>query len=506
MSSSINVAYPQQGAASTANVRSNFAAAVSEIEALQNAVGVGGGSGGTVNIDGGAIDGTVIGGATPAAVTATTLTATTIDGPVGSVTPAAGTFTTLVGTTIDGVVGSVTPAAGTFTTLAGTTIDGPLGSVTPAAATVTTLATTGAVTFNDAGADVDFRVESTGSANMLTVDAGNDQLLVGGNVGIGVTPETDWESTQSAIQVGGLGSVWSSTTQAAGGTINIGTNHRVTSGSVYKYIVNDEAARMMVKDGTFKFYTAAAGAADASIAFGNPKVEIDLAGNVGIGVTPETAWNSNYSVLQMGGLMALWSQTAQAASSPAFFTYNVYLESADYKYLVTDEACRLNFNNGNLVFYTAASGTADTAITWGNAKFTVDVAGNVGVGVSPLSSWESTYTALQVAGLGAVWGSTSQAANAITMLSNNVYFESPDLKYIVTDEASMIAMQGGQILMRVATSGTAGTAISYTEAFKIAANGDIFFGTHSAIGAETVTGYITIKDAGGTERKLAVVS
>jgi hypothetical protein len=32
------------------------------------------------------------------------------------------------------------------------------------------------------------------------------------------------------------------------------------------------------------------------------------------------------------------------------------------------------------------------------------------------------------------------------------------------------------------------------------------FGTHSAIAAETVTGYITIKDAGGTTRKVAVVS
>lgn len=31
-------------------------------------------------------------------------------------------------------------------------------------------------------------------------------------------------------------------------------------------------------------------------------------------------------------------------------------------------------------------------------------------------------------------------------------------------------------------------------------------GTHSAIGAETVTGFITIKDSGGTDRKIAVVS
>lgn len=36
--------------------------------------------------------------------------------------------------------------------------------------------------------------------------------------------------------------------------------------------------------------------------------------------------------------------------------------------------------------------------------------------------------------------------------------------------------------------------------------GVVQYGTHSAIGGETITGYITIKDAGGTVRKLAVVS
>ena len=39
-----------------------------------------------------------------------------------------------------------------------------------------------------------------------------------------------------------------------------------------------------------------------------------------------------------------------------------------------------------------------------------------------------------------------------------------------------------------------------------AGTGTVQFGTHSAIAAETVTGYITITDAGGTTRKLAVVS
>ena len=37
-------------------------------------------------------------------------------------------------------------------------------------------------------------------------------------------------------------------------------------------------------------------------------------------------------------------------------------------------------------------------------------------------------------------------------------------------------------------------------------SGLVRFGEHAAIGAETVSGYVTIRDAAGTTRKLAVVS
>lgn len=42
--------------------------------------------------------------------------------------------------------------------------------------------------------------------------------------------------------------------------------------------------------------------------------------------------------------------------------------------------------------------------------------------------------------------------------------------------------------------------------FAAKGSGEIKFGTHSAIGAESLTGYITIKDSSGVTRKLAVVS
>ena len=53
---------------------------------------------------------------------------------------------------------------------------------------------------------------------------------------------------------------------------------------------------------------------------------------------------------------------------------------------------------------------------------------------------------------------------------------------------------------------TAGTGTNIDLLLRAKGTGVIRFGTHTAIGAETVTGYITIKDDGNVSRKLAVVS
>lgn len=58
--------------------------------------------------------------------------------------------------------------------------------------------------------------------------------------------------------------------------------------------------------------------------------------------------------------------------------------------------------------------------------------------------------------------------------------------------------------VRMQTAGTGAANIDLP--LVPAGTGVVQFGTHAAIGAETVTGYITIKDAGGTSRKIAVVS
>jgi hypothetical protein len=78
--------------------------------------------------------------------------------------------------------GVVTLASSVLTTtdINGGTIDGAvIGGASAAAGSFTSLSTSGAVVFNDAGADVDFRVEGDTEANLLFVDASTDRVGIG---------------------------------------------------------------------------------------------------------------------------------------------------------------------------------------------------------------------------------------------------------------------------------------------------------------------------------------
>ena len=109
--------------------------------------------------------------------------------------------------------------------------------------------------------------------------------------------------------------------------------------------------------------------------------------------------------------------------------------------------------------------------------------GNVGVGVTP-ESWYSTYSVLQVGGLGAIAGETSAGAGGATRLSNNVYLNaSGSWAYQVTDEASLYQQVDGVHTFRVASSGSADAAISWNNAMTINNSGSLLINTTSTLGA-----------------------
>jgi hypothetical protein len=94
--------------------------------------------------------------------------------------------------------------------------------LTAGTANVTTLNTSGQVVFNDAGADVDFRVEGDTDANLLFVDASADAVLIGTNTAA---------STQGGnLQVITAQAIRRNVASSAGGALRLEKSRSATDG------------------------------------------------------------------------------------------------------------------------------------------------------------------------------------------------------------------------------------------------------------------------------------
>jgi len=136
-------------------------------------------------------------------------------------------------------------------------------------------------------------------------------------------------------------------------------------------------------------------------------------------------------------------------------------------------------------------GGVDGIVSTANATaITIDANENVGIGVTP-ESWDGNTPALQL-GKG---GSLATHANNPTkvMLSGNFYSNSSGTdSYIETNEASQFFQEEGAFQFRVAPSGTADNAISWTTAMTIANDGTI---SNTATSGRTTQ---TLKLGGGS--------
>jgi hypothetical protein len=136
---------------------------------------------GTAVIDSGAVSGVTTLAMTGAFSGATTISssdeATLASATVSDLTATRVTFAGTSGALVDNA--DLTYTTGT-STLAVTNVDATsvaAGNLTATGNDIT--GSNGEVTINEAGADIDFRVESSSNANMLTVDAGSNTVLVG---------------------------------------------------------------------------------------------------------------------------------------------------------------------------------------------------------------------------------------------------------------------------------------------------------------------------------------
>jgi hypothetical protein len=132
----------------------------------------------------------------------------------------------------------------------------------------------------------------------------------------------------------------------------------------------------------------------------------------------------------------------------------------------------------NITIGSAVSGALVTH-TWnaGANNMTLNTSGNLGLGVTP-SAWSTSWKALQVGLTGSF--AAHAGVNAVIM-SSNVY-DDGGTKYITTGLAAQYQQSSGVHYWYNAASGTAGNAITFTQAMTLDAGGNL------GLGATTTTG------------------
>jgi hypothetical protein len=289
--------------------------------------------------------------------------------------------------------------------------------------------TAGTLVVNEAGADVDFRVESDTNINALFVDGAT------GNVGLGTgvpnAPLTvNNQADNSTVAV----------LHAGGGTPNRGLKVSTFTN------VNQNAGVLLDAQTTI------GGATLAFANAGTERMRITELGNVGIGTSVPINFGAGYTTLQVS-----------ASTSGAIRISNTALTSlCDF------------FTDATSTVIRPGAGNALVLASNGTSRMWIDVSGNVGIGMTP-NPWGVGRT-LQ---LGAPNGSFVFGQNLQAIIGSNAYFDTT-WRYAGTGVSTRYEQTSvGSHTWFTAPSGTAGNPISSTQVMTLDAGGNLGIGTVS---------------------------
>jgi hypothetical protein len=216
-------------------------------------------------------------------------------------------------------------------------------------------------------------VDQTAPAGMWQMDASSGDLL------FQCATAADWSAFTTVVTMTSTPSITIHGTITFSGTIVFSANVRLDDDIVILF--GDDSDYYMGYSATADVLEIGTGSTINS----NVAMAIDSSGNVGIGISSLESWDANYVAVQLGGGGSWMSTSAGAAGTNEFLNNNAYWDGVGWKYQHTDEANQLWMRDGKFSVRSAASGSADAAITWVDG-LTQTVDGDVGIGNSDPSA------------------------------------------------------------------------------------------------------------------------
>jgi hypothetical protein len=350
-----------------------------------------------------------------------------------------------------------TPSSGTVTNLTGTAsinINGTVGATTPNTGSFTTLTTSSTVTINGGTANgVAYlngsKVLTTGSA--LTFDGTtltNTRNTTDGSAATLTLNNSGATASYATLNLNAGSVNYQQFADAAGNAIGAaGVMFRTTTNHPLVWGVNGSEQMRLTSTGL-------------GIGTSSPAQKLNVVGNVLI--EPSAAF----------GYAEIKNQTSTAGSILRFTN-----GSTTSYFGKENSAGNYTWSSGGTAYATVISAYGSTApIQFGHntPSMTLDSSGNLGLGVTP-SAWSSSMRVLQVA-------STALYNNGFndTFLGANFYNDTVGTnRYINSDFAAAYGQVGGAHQWFNAPSGTAGNAISFTQAMTLDASGNLGIGTSS---------------------------
>jgi hypothetical protein len=311
------------------------------------------------------------------------------------------------------------------------------------------------------------------ATDVLTLDSS-------GNLGLGVTPTA--QSNYAVFDLKGRESA-----QAA--IISFFTSDGTKTGAIQS-------------DTTYGALLAAGGA--RPIAFftnSSERARIDSSGNFGIGTSSpayklDVAGTINSSASTATGFNMTFRTTGITTGRA-----QTYLNNTSGDFLTGIEGSTAGQTISGSAAYSAYAGTFTAnplyLVTNATIKATLDSAGNLGLGVTP-SAWNSDYKVLNYGSAGLLYGRVGSQEVAF---GTNWYRDSAaSFLYSTTGYASYYAQVSGAHSWYTAASGTAGNAITFTQAMTLEAAGTLLVGmtTDTGIGVALFPSGITRKNTNGT--------